>query len=81
MSQMLGGHKFCTRCRKPIVWAKNDATGHWLPLDEKERIMFVIDPDGKARMVKVYENHLITCPNADEFRKSKPKVSTEGDPS
>jgi hypothetical protein len=61
----------CKRCKAPLLWARNVDTGKWVPLDAKQRLMFVVDAIGDCRAVKVYENHFITCEFADEFRKKK----------
>ena len=70
----------CKACKRRIVFAITEARGKRIPLDHppERRVILVLKANGPgardewvARIEDTYTPHHITCPNADQFRKSK----------
>lgn len=64
----------CRGCGRPIVWAKSPDGSKKYPLDPRAPVFEVsgVDPVLIAKISPTaYVSHFATCPNADEFSKSK----------
>lgn len=73
---------FCKGCGKPIVWgARTSATGERVrvPCDPRPpvyRVVGVWPDDGTPKVARVDDamvTHFATCPNANDFSRSKRK--------
>jgi len=56
----------CKGCGHPIVWMKTK-TGKAMPVNKMQLTILTEQGD----VVKGYESHFSTCPQADFFRKGK----------
>lgn len=72
----------CKGCGKPIVWGRT-FKGTKIPLDASVPCYLRVSTIMKDGLVQVERwpagmiSHFITCPNADEFSKSKQKGKTD----
>lgn len=58
--------KECKKCKAKIRWLKTKK-GKWMPVDTD--LITIITMEGET--IKGYIPHWASCPNAEEFRKTK----------
>lgn len=59
----------CRSCKAPIYWVTT-ATGKKMPVDRGgEQKVFM--KDGVGHVVRVYQSHFVSCPNASQHRKPR----------
>ena len=68
----------CKSCHAPLIWAKT-TRGKWMPLDAEEVLvkgetLWRIDEQGvvqRAAIPRGHRAHHVTCPFADQYRRSR----------
>ena len=63
----------CRSCKADILWIKSkqkDGTFKNVPVNAVARMMWV-EMDETWKLIKAYESHFVTCPNAKDFRKPR----------
>jgi len=71
----------CKACRAPIEFYQNATTGRWMPFDPGVEIRrsFQREPDHVVCHEVAGVSHFITCPDAQQFRKTPaPKPPESG---
>jgi hypothetical protein len=70
----------CRSCKADILWIKSrqkDGTTKNVPVNAVARMMWVLVESNNPtygsswKLVKAFESHFVTCPDADKFRKKK----------
>lgn len=75
----------CKGCGKEIVWGVTE-DGKRIPLDPKPPVYRLVDPEGQYTTRRVERDrtamvsHFVTCPQANQFSRSRRKGANETDP-